>query len=308
MKTIYLYLLAMTAILFAACSDDDNMNSAPVTVSFNAAEVTFKESDNLVNVPIVVDGERNGDIKVSLKVTDGSAISEGHFIVTSTEINIPADSEDTSFNVEMILIDDGTEENDDREFTIAIDKVDGATIGTNGSVKVILKDVDKNPYFKLFGTWKATATDVGSGEQVTFDVKISDNDGYDSYAEDYLVCQGFLEAGSPNGDAYWLLAYSKNGTLKLEAGNPYFYAAYNFGQFIGAVAVGAYTAEAKPKVGSEDLMATYNDSFDRIVFDTESANPWMGIMVHLYDTSTGAIGQYMGRYGNPITNLVLEKK
>ena len=262
----------MTAILFAACSDDDNMNSAPVTVSFNAAEVTFKESDNLVNVPIVVDGERNGDIKVSLKVTDGSAISEGHFIVTSTEI---------------------------------IDKIDGATIGSNGSVKVILKDVDKNPYFKLFGTWKATATDVGSGEQVTFDVKISDNDGYDSYAEDYLVCQGFWEAGSPNENAYWLLAYSKNGTLKLEAGNPYFYDAYNFGQFNGAVAVGAYTAEAKPKVGSEDLMATYNDSFDRIVFDTESANPWMGIMVHLY---TGTIGQYMGRYGNPITNLVLEKK
>lgn len=307
MKTIYLYLLAMTAILFAACSDDDNMNSAPVTVSFNAAEVTFKESDNLVNVPIVVDGERNGDIKVSLKVTDGSAISEGHFIVTSTEINIPADSEDTSFNVEMILIDDGTEENDDREFTIAIDKVDGATIGTNGSVKVILKDVDKNPYFKLFGTWKATATDVGSGEQVTFDVKISDNDGDDSYAEDYLVCQGFWEAGAYNDKVIWLLAYSKNGTLKLEAGNPYFWDYYNFG-FIGFVAVGAYTAEAKPKVGSEDLMATYNDSFDRIVFDTESANPWMGIMVHRYDSSTGSIGEYAGRYGNPITNLVLEKK
>lgn len=309
MKRIYGYLFALVAVLFAACSDDDNMNTANVTVSFSSSEVEFKESDNIVNIPLVVTGERNGDIKVRLKVTDGSAISEGHYIVTSTDINIPVSSEDTEFNVEVLLIDDGTEENDDRNFTLAIESIDGATVGANGTVNVILKDVDKNPYFKLFGTWTLKGINVATGAEESFTVTISDYDGYDSYAEDYLICQGFVE-GSGNSyanDICWALAYNKNaGTLTVDNNDPYWYAAYNFGSFLGACAVGTYTTQGR--LGSEPLVATFNDTFDRIVFDTESPNPCLAVMVNIYSTSTGVTDEYAGRYSTPIAYITMEKQ
>lgn len=122
MKSVYFYLFAAVALLFASCSDDDDMNTTGATVSFEQAEYSFAESAVMVNVPLKVEGERNGNIVVHLKVTDGTAISEGHYIVTSETINIPADSEDEVFNVEIRVLDDGNEENDDRYFSIAIER------------------------------------------------------------------------------------------------------------------------------------------------------------------------------------------
>ena len=196
MKKLYLTLLSAVALMFAACSDDDNMNSTNATISFKNSEVTFLESAGMVNVPLVVEGERNGDIKVHLKATDGSAVETGHYLVTSTDINIPAGSEETTFNVEVIIYDDGTEENDDRTFTLSIESIEGAKAGQNESCSVKLKDVDKNPYFKLFGEYTATGIDSKSGETITFDVTISDTDGHDTYTEEALVCWGFPEGGN----------------------------------------------------------------------------------------------------------------
>lgn len=303
MKSIYTYLLIIATVLLAACSDDDNLNTNNVTVSFEQSEFTYLESAGLVNIPLKVEGARNGDIKVQLKVTDGTAISEGHYIVTSDVINIPVDSEDTTFDVEVLLLDDGNTENDDRNFTIAIAEVEGASIGANASCNVILQDVDKNPYFKLMGEWTLTAVDAGTGEELSWNVNISDNDGYDSYAEDYLVFKGYNEAGSFNGDAIWLVAYDKSGTLSITS-TEYFYAAYNFGSFIGAVCITPMDMSGKPSTTA--IPGTFNNTFDEIVFDTSVSI--LGLKVHEYNTETGEIGSYMGRLGNPYANIRLVKK
>lgn len=303
MKSIYAYLLIIATVLLAACSNDDNLNTNNVTVSFEQSEFTYLESAGLVNIPLKVEGARNGDMKIKLQVTDGTAIAEGHYIVTSDIINIPADSDDTTYDVEVLLLDDGDLENDDRTFTIAIANVEGGSVGTNATCNVILQDVDKNPYFKLMGNWTLTAIDAATGSELSWDVVVSDNDGYDSYAEDYLVFQGYSEAGTFNGDAIWLVGYDKSGKLSI-TNTDYFYAAYNFGSFIGAVCITPMDMTGKPS--TKAIPGTFNGTFDEIVFDTSESV--LGLKVHEYDTQTGEIGAYMGRLGSPYANIRLVKK
>lgn len=303
MKSVYFYLFAAVALLFASCSDDDDMNTTGATVSFEQAEYSFAESAVMVNVPLKVEGERNGNIAVRLKVTDGTAISEGHYIVTSEYINIPVDSEDEVFNVEIRVLDDGSEENDDRYFTIEIASVDGATIGSIGSCNVILRDVDKNPYFKLFGDWTVSAIDAVTGDELTWDVNIS-NEGDESNDEQYLILLGWPEAGEYDAGIPWVLEYSPNGTVKI-ANVGYFYAAYNFGSFLGAVCV--TPMDMNGKESDTPIPGTYNDTFDEIEFDTETG--LVGVAIHDYNSSTGAIGEYLGyRLGSPYLILGLTKK
>ncbi|MCR6504947.1 Calx-beta domain-containing protein [Bacteroides muris (ex Fokt et al. 2023)] len=302
MKSVYIYFLAMASILFAACSNDDDMNTTNATVSFTQAEFSFAESAGMVKVPIKVDGERNGDIRVQLKVTDGTAISEGHYMVTSEVINIPVNSKDETFNVELLVMDDGNEENDDRQFTIAIANVEGATVGANGSCNIVLRDVDKNPYFKLFGDWKLTATDVMTDEKLSWDVSISD-DGDENNHEKVLVCAGYISPQGYENDVPWVLEYSRDGKVNIVAG--YFYAAYNFGTFTGAVWVTPLNLNGR-EASDAIIPGTYNDTFDVIEFDTEEYI--MGIAVHEYDSSTGDIGELKGRWGNPYADIRMEKK
>lgn len=302
MKSIYyIFLFALATMLFTACSDDDDMNTTNAEVSFEQAEVSFAESAGMVNIPVRVVGERNGNIKVHLKVTDGTAISEGHYIVTSNVINIPADSDDEVYNVEVIVLDDGNQENDDRNFTVAIESVDGATVSTNSTCNVILKDVDKNPYFKLFGSWTLTAIDAVTGENVTLDVKISD-DSKEAYHEKYLICSGFNEAGTYDASIPWVLAYSSEGRVNVVEG--IFYAAYNFGSFIGAVCVAPMTMAGRPS--DVPIPGTYNETFDEITFNQEIG--LVGVKVHEYDNATGEIGELKGRYGNPYLLVKMVKK
>lgn len=289
MKSIYGYILALITILFvASCSDDDNMNTTNATVSFDQAEFSFPESAGFVSIPLKVEGERNGDIRVRLKVTDGTAISEGHYIVTSTELNIPADA-DKDISIEIRVLDDGDQENDDRNFNIAIESIDGATAGSIPSCNVILSDVDKNPYFKLFGNWTLTAIDATSGKEVQWDVKIWD-EGDEDNSEKYLICNGFYE-DKYTADAAWVLKYSASGTVDIvDVG--YFYAAYNFGSFIGAVCVTPMNTSGRPQSGLF-IPGTYNNTFDEIVFDKSAG--LVGVAAYEYDTSTGAVGEYKGR-------------
>lgn len=305
MKSIYLLFLAATATLFfSACSDDDSMNSTDATVSFQADEVTFLESAGTVYVPLKVEGDRNGDIKVHLKATDGTAISEGHYLVTSCDINMPGGSEEDTYKVEVILYDDGAEENDDRTFTLSIESVEGAKAAGNTTCTVILKDVDKNPYFKLLGEYTATGVETQTGETMTWDVTIKNTDGSDDYSEEALVCWGFPEGGNGlNPDANWYLLYSKKGTVTLEP--DWYYTAYNFGSFIGAVCVSPYNMDRTPS--DQKFVGTYNDTFDEITFDSDAAQLLIGTKISDYNTSTGAIGAYRGGWER-FKNLKLVKK
>ena len=78
------------------------------------------------------------------------------------------------FGCEIRLLDDGMTENDDRNLKVTIENVEGAQTGATSTCNVILKDVDKNPYFKLMGTWTFNAVKATDGSAVSFTVTISD--------------------------------------------------------------------------------------------------------------------------------------
>ena len=62
MKLTKICAVALAAIAFAACSNEDEIswNNAEATVSMGKAELVSKENKGIVNVPVSVDGKRNG--------------------------------------------------------------------------------------------------------------------------------------------------------------------------------------------------------------------------------------------------------
>lgn len=282
MKQIKLFLLIVVAAVFGACSDDDDWNSKKdVTVGFSQSVYEIKESAGMVKIPFTITGERNGDIKVKIQYTDGTAISEGHYIVTSDEINIPADADSTDvFYVELRVIDDGTEENDDRQFTMDIVQLNGAEKAID-HCDVIITDVDKDPYFKLLGDYTVYAINAETGEEANFDVTLTNSDGYDDYSGVSFVVNGMYEQGTFDPTLPWLLGYDENGTVEIS--EYYFYAAYNFGSFLGAVSVIPFDLTAGP---TEAWGGTYNKDFTEITFEEGTS---IATGVYDYDSSTGNI-------------------
>lgn len=275
--------------LFAACSDSDDWNTNDVTVGFAKEEFSFNESAGTVKIPFTITGERNGDIKLVVKENDSTAISGAHFIITSDEINIPQDADSTEvFYLEARIIDDGSEENDDRVFTLDIQSINGATVGI-GHATVILKDVDANPYFKLLGKYTVYALDMLSdnADEVTFEVTLTNTDGYDDYSGEKIVVMGMLEQGTYDGTIPWLLDYDEaNSTLTLDGSDPYFYAAYNFGSFLGAVAEIPYEITSTSAARASSISATYTKEYNEITFAQGSG---LASGVFDYDSSTGNI-------------------
>lgn len=302
MKYIKLFMLAAVATLFAACSDDESFNTSEVTVGFEAAEQTYLESAIMINVPVKITGERNGDIKLKVEAVDGTAKDGEHYLVTSTDLNLPADSKDDVITVEVTIYDDGSEENDDRSFTLNIIDAKGAKIGTR-SCAITLKDVDKNPYFKLFGTYTVEAYDLKTGDPANFDITINDDSDPDS-DEKYLY-----GAGAPDSwygfESSWILEYSPNGTLQFST-DGYWDGLYNFGSFKGAVSVLPYVlTDASKLLPCDDGMgpqAVYNDTFDTIEFVDKC------IITTAIWSYNGGFEAYKGYYDAPVVVKKLTKK
>jgi len=293
MKFSRIFLTLTVAAAFTACSNktewdiDGDMNTTDALVGFESATVVYNESDGLVKLPIKVTGERNGNVKINVKATDGTAVQEEHYIVTSGDLNIPAEEE---VSIELRLLDDGQEENEDREFTLTITSAEGAKVSEIGTCTVTLKDVDANPFFKLFGTYEAEAFDL-EGNPCNFTVTIDDEA---EATEQYLYA-----AGQPESfygfDTKWILAYSDDGTLTFEYG--YWDGLYNFGSFTGVVTMQPffYDEENERWVPAESASATYNDTYDTITFEEGMA---VGTGVYKYENSQ--VTSYAGRYDGPV--------
>lgn len=280
MKTIKLFLLTAIVTMFTACSDDD-FNTKSVTVGFDSDEVYYNESDGLVRLPFVVEGERNGDIKVAIEIKENTAKDDVHFRVTSKVFNIPSDAEDVS--VEMMILDDGMEENEDRDFTISIVQVQGGSPSEHNNCKIILKDVDAKPFFKLFGTFEAEAFYLKNKKPCNFKVVIDDEaEG----TEEYLY-----GAGQPaDWDVFktkMIFGYNGDGTLSFEWG--YLDGLYNFGSFIGVVSYAPYRLNAEGKaIFTEAVTVTYDKTYKTITFPE---NTLINTAVFSYD---GGVKDYMG--------------
>lgn len=160
MKYFKLFMLLLVACTFAACSDDDNNNTnGETTVSFANATLKLKESAGLVNIPIKVEGARNGDVSVVVKaeeVGESPAVEDKHYIITSKSVRVKADEETSAtLNIETKIVDDD-EINTDRTFKLTIVSANGAKIGENSSLLVTIRDNENAFYEQFFGTWEIT--------------------------------------------------------------------------------------------------------------------------------------------------------
>ena len=159
MKLYKLSAFVLATAIFASCSEEElSWNSSAATVSMEQAELVYKENKGMVNVPIVVDGELNGPVEVTVEVAEvgeNPAMEDVHYIVTSKTVIIPADA--TSGKIEFKTVDDA-DINEARTFVINIKSANGATVGETASTAVTLKDNDSQFYEKLQGRWKMTSS------------------------------------------------------------------------------------------------------------------------------------------------------
>lgn len=151
-------LLAFVSV-FAACSDDDYNTNGDTTVSFAKATLTTKESAGLIEIPVNVEGARNGDVSFVVKaeeVGDSPAKEDENYYITSKKINLKADTlTSNSVNVELNIVDDDVL-NDDRTFKLTIASVNGGKVGENSSILITIRDNESSYFEQFFGTWTVT--------------------------------------------------------------------------------------------------------------------------------------------------------
>ncbi len=193
MKFRRIYLLLLAAALLASCSDDsESWNTQSATVSMGQQELSFKENRGIVNIPVTVEGERNGSVQVTVQVAETGetpAMDDIHYLVTQKTIVIPADA--TVGNIQIATVDD-PDINEGRTFTMTITEANGATIGTNKTTSITLTDNDALFYERLQGRWTFNAFDLKEGETVNYNVTIAGYEEGEAGYDETLYIIGML--------------------------------------------------------------------------------------------------------------------
>lgn len=95
MKLNKIFAIALAALTLTACSDDDDINTANVTVNMQKTEIEVSEdfsTGTYYYVPVEVTGESNGPVRVTVKVegVGSTPATEGDdYVITSKTIVIP---------------------------------------------------------------------------------------------------------------------------------------------------------------------------------------------------------------------------
>lgn len=177
MKYIKLFLLlAVAAVGFSACSDDDNEwnSTATTTISLPSDTIRIKENAGIYRIPVTVTGARNGKVKATVKfegVGDNPAIADSNYYATSNTVTVSADTTDSESFIEIETVDD-EDINADRQFKVTITSAEGAQIG-NESVVVVLRDNDAEFYDKLQGSWTMKSYGLYDGDTLTWKVNVT---------------------------------------------------------------------------------------------------------------------------------------
>lgn len=207
MKLNKIFAIAVALLAFTSCSDDDDTQyntNGNVTVAMKESTMTVDEftTDDVVNIPIVVNGTANGMIKVNLVVNaTGStgAVEDKDYYVTSKTIYIPDTKKEG--NMEIAIVNNRFKEAD-RTFTVSIVSAEGATVAQNGnSTLVTIADDDATLYGRLQGKWTFKAQDgfTDEGDEVSFRCNITGLRASDLGYGQYL----FLEFPGSLGSAVW---------------------------------------------------------------------------------------------------------
>ncbi len=212
MRYIKLFMLLAVASLFASCSDDETINSNNVTAGFVNDTIVVKENTGFFNIPIKIEGARNGDVKLEVSVAGtgtNPATEDKNYRITGKSLQLLTDTlKSSTLNVEVQTVDD-QEINENREFTVTIKNQQGATLTQQASVVVIIRDNDAAFYEKFFGKWEFTAID-SEGKDVKKTITISGATDENDPAYDYLLdvhAPAFLNVGV-DLDLDWNFIYS----------------------------------------------------------------------------------------------------
>lgn len=169
MKYIKLFMLIVAATLFTACSDDDNYNTdASTVVEFENSTMTVKENEGMVNIPVKITGKRNGMIRLTV-TTEGSAKEYvvgqgGDYMMTTKTLVVNADTLTSEVvNFEMKVIDDELI-NDDRNVRFNL-TVEGAKVGANQSLDVLIENNERSVYDLFGGDWVMSYSEAQTDDE-----------------------------------------------------------------------------------------------------------------------------------------------
>lgn len=203
MKFYKISVAALSALMLAACSDDDNLNTSDVTVNMKDATMLMAEdfSSTYYHIPVVLDGVPNGPVKVTIDVAEETtepAMEDIHYVITSKTITIPKGQTEGYF--EIIPTGDN-EVNEDRVFSASIVSAQGANVGPNATCTITILDDDHylvDAYTYVQGTYTFRATNPSNGAAVSQTWIISGvNEGEEGYLKELTVAglQGYAWAG-----------------------------------------------------------------------------------------------------------------
>lgn len=221
MKFSKIFAIALAAVVMTACSDDDNgfNTTSGVTVDFEGSAMEVNEDQEFFEIPVMVTGEPNGDIKVTIEVEtpetpdENTAVENTDYIITSYTITIPEGAAVGAFEVRS-LWEQGVV-NPDKTFSVKITKVEGAEIGTINSASVTIINIDDN-FTKLLGRWTLSATNYKTGADVNYVVTFgipSDPEpeevghlinAYGYHGEDDMFIPIWFDLNENNGDVEYV--------------------------------------------------------------------------------------------------------
>lgn len=246
MKYIKLLAMALLPWAFAACSDDEEFNGGNATVGFADSEITVKENTTSLNVPITVEGDHSGLVRVNIEVTDATGVNtevDTNIILTSGVLNLPADVATVYAELSTSLYTSSDDQ--DRSFTLRITSAEGASV-SNATCKVNIEEA-VDAYDKLTGSW---ILNTGSGNVPVTIAANAAGDGYDCAMTYKGVTFPFRMLYSPTNVE--IVALETLVTLEFQDGGIFDVAFMGFD--------GTY-------VYSQNIPGTWNDTFDTITFE-----------------------------------------
>ena len=297
LKNIFISLLAATALV--ACSDDEqSWNNGNATVEMGQSEISVRENAGIFNVPIVVTGEQNDYIRVTVEVAETGttpAMEDVHYYITSKSIVIPADA--TSGNIEISAVNDN-DINENRTFTITIVDAEGAQIGSQATANVELRDEDSDFYEKLKGNWTLNGVDAQTGGTAAWSVNITSVDeGEAGYGEE-LFLTGW------NGQGALMLNLLYHYDMATNTGSVEILYGTSMGQLdftgLGVCDVMAGSVNEAGNIyvpTSGSIPGTWNSDLTEVTFDPNAA--LIGAVVQS--------GTVMGYYGGLLGDISLSR-
>lgn len=274
MKFSKIFAIALAAATMTACSDDDNSlnTAAGVTVDFEGTSMEVNEDQDFFAIPVMVTGESNGEIKVTIEVEapaeidDNTAVENEQFIITSHTITIPRGAATGAFEVRNVW-ETGVV-TPDKTFKVKITKVEGAQAGSIAESSVTIINID-NTFTSLFGRWTLTAKNYSTGEDISYTVRFALPSYIEDGEEGHLISAFGYQEDDDMFLPIWVDIDEDNGVIEY-VGLPLDYLTsnyyYNFGTFNGLLCTASIVNGAWYMNG--DIPGEINEDYTEIVFDS----------------------------------------